>query len=43
MYLGHINVAAILYEVRRIFLQASEVELAKYTYFSAARCLPRTF
>jgi len=43
IYLGQINVAAILYEERRLFLRSSEVELAKYTYLPAAKCLPQTF
>jgi hypothetical protein len=43
IYLGQINVAAILDEDRRVILRSSEVELAKYTHLSAAKCLPRTF
>ena len=43
IYLGQINVAAILYEDRRVFFRSSEVELTKHTYLSAPKYLPRTF
>ena len=37
-----LNVTTILYEDRRVIRRSSAVELAKYTYLSAAKCLPRT-